>query len=90
MEMGLVPFTPSKQYDISFLEDICYNPKKNTITWRIEKTLKIGDQSPVTTVTEITVVENGEDNPKQIASMGIASAFANAHNVDRLIDIIAQ
>ena len=30
-EMGLVPFTPSKQYDVACLEDIHFYPKTNSI-----------------------------------------------------------
>ena len=41
-EMGLVPFTPSKKYDVSCLEDIHFDPKMKSIAWRTEKTLKIG------------------------------------------------
>ena len=67
-----------------------FDPKTKSIKWRIEKTLNVGTQPSVTTVTENTVVGNVEENPKQIASMGIAFAFANAHNVDRLIKTIAQ
>ena len=42
VEMGLVPFTPSKQYDVSCLEDIRFDPKTKSIKWRTEKTLKVG------------------------------------------------
>ena len=71
--MGQVPFTPSKKYDVACLEDVQFDPKTKSIVWRTEKNLKMGDQSPVTTITERTVVKNVEDNPKQMASMGIAS-----------------
>ena len=60
------------------------------IVWRTEKTLKMRDQPPVTTVIERTVVKNVEDNPKQIASLGIANAYANAHNIDKLTDNLEQ
>ena len=36
-EMGLVPFTPSKQCDVSCLEDIRFDPKMKSIVWRTEK-----------------------------------------------------
>ena len=86
--MGLIPFTPSKQYDVACLEDTCFDPKMKSITWRTEKTLKIGTQPPVTTVIERTVMSNVEEHPKQLASMGIANAYANAHNVDSLVENI--
>ena len=41
-KMGLVPFTPSKQYDVACLEDIHFDPKTKSIVWRKEKTLKVG------------------------------------------------
>ena len=52
--------------------------------WKMEKNLRMGNQPPVTTVIERIVVKNVEDNVKQLASMGIATAYANAHNVDKL------
>ena len=80
--MGLVPFTPSKEYDVACLEDIQFDPKMKSIIWRTEKTLKMGDRPMITTITKRTIVKNVEDNPKQMASMGIASVYANAHNID--------
>ena len=62
--MGLVPFTPSKQYDVASLEDIHFDPKTNSIIWKTEKTLNIGTHPPITTVTEKTVVKNVEEDPK--------------------------
>ena len=50
----------------------------------------MGDKPPITIVTEITVVKNVEDNPKQLASLGIANAYANAHNIDKLIETLEQ
>ena len=58
--------------------------------WRIEKNLRMGDQPPVTTVTERIVVKNVEDNLKQMDSMGIAYAYANAHNVNNPIEAIEK
>ena len=89
-EVGLVPFTPSKQYDVACLEDIRFDPKTKSITWRTKKTLKVGTQPTVTTVTERTVMKNVEEYPKQLAFMDIANAYANAHNVDRLLENIEQ
>ena len=56
--------------------------------WKKEKTLRIGNQHPVTTVIERRVVKNVEDNPKQLASMGIANAYANSHNIDKLTETL--
>ena len=88
--MGLVPFTPSKQYDVACLEDICFAPKTKSITWRTKKTLRVGTQPLVTTVTERMVMSNVEEHPNQLASMGIANAYANAHNIDKLTTTIEQ
>ena len=74
--MGLVPFTPSKEFDVACLEDVQFDPKMKSIVWRIEKTLKMGDRPSVTIITKREFVKNVEDNPKQMASMGIASAYA--------------
>ena len=62
VEMGLVPFTSSKQYDVACLEDICFDPKTKSIVWNTEKNLKIGTHPPITTVTEKTVVRNVEED----------------------------
>ena len=66
------------------LEDIRFDPKTKSITSRTEKTLRVGTQPPVTTVTERTVMSNVEAHPNQLASMGIANAYSNSHNVDKL------
>ena len=58
--------------------------------WKTEKTLRIGNQPPVTTMIERTVVKNVEDNPKQLASLGIANAYVNAHNIDKLAQTLEQ
>ena len=34
VEMGLVPFTSSKQYGVACLEDICFDPKTKSIVWK--------------------------------------------------------
>ena len=46
----------------------------------------MGDRPPVTTVKERTIVKIFEDNPKQMASLGIENAYANAHNIDKLTE----
>ena len=35
-------------------------------------------------------MKNVEEHPNQLASMGIANAYANAHHVDRLMENIEQ
>ena len=54
--------------------------------WKMEKTLRIGNQPSVTTVTKRIVVKNVEDNSKQLESLVIANAYVNAHNIDKLTD----
>ena len=48
--------------------------------------MKVGAQPAVTTVTERTIMKNVEENPKELAAMGIA----NAHNMDKLMENIEQ
>ena len=50
----------------------------------------MGDKPPITTITKRTVVKNVEDNPKQMASMGIASTYAKAHNIGKLTEALEQ
>ena len=52
--------------------------------------MRMGDQPPVTIGTERIVVKNVEDNPKKLASMGIANVYGNAHNIDKLIETLEQ
>ena len=52
--------------------------------------MKVGAQPAVTTVTERTVMKNVEEHPKELDYMGIANAYANAHNVDRIMENIEQ
>ena len=35
-------------------------------------------------------MSNVEEHPKQLASMGIANAYANAHNIDKVTETIEQ
>ena len=72
-ELGLVPFTPSKQHEFANLENVFFDPKQKSIVWRTEKTLKMGTQPEVTIVTEKTIVKNIEEDPEQMASFGIAT-----------------
>ena len=52
--------------------------------------MKMGIQPDITTMTEKTVVTNVEEEPKQMASMGIATAHANAHNISKLTETLDQ
>ena len=58
--------------------------------WNMEKTLRIGNQPSVTTVTKRIVVKNVEDNPKQLESLVIANAYVNAHNIYKLTETLDQ
>ena len=46
----------------------------------------MGDRPPVTTLTKRIVVKNVEDNMNKMASLGIANAYANVHNIDKLTE----
>ena len=86
----MVPFTPSKQYEVACLKYVQFDPKKKSIVWKTEKNLRIRNQPLVTIVTERRVVKNLEDNPKQLASLSIANAYVNAHNIDKLTETLKQ
>ena len=58
--------------------------------WKMEKNLRMGNQPMVTTMTGRTVVKYVEDNLKQLTPMGIATAYAYAHNVDKLTKTLEQ
>ena len=86
VELGLAPFTPSKHHEVACLENVFFDPKGNYIVWRTENTLNMGIQPKITTVTEKTVIKDVEEDPKQMASMGIATAHANSHNIGKLME----
>ena len=88
VELGLVPFTPSKQHEVACLENVYFDPKRKSILWRTEKTLKMGFQPDITTLTEKTVVKDVEEYPKQMAFLGIATAHANAHDISKLTETL--
>ena len=62
VELGLVPFTPSKQHEVAKLEDVLFDPKRKSIVWRIDKTLKTSAQPEITTVTERMIVKYVEED----------------------------
>ena len=83
-----MPFTPSKQHEVACLEDAYFDPKRKGIVWNTNNTLKMGTQFRITTVIEKMVIKNVEEDPKQMTSMGVATATANAHNISRLIETL--
>ena len=50
----------------------------------------MGIQPKITIVTEKMVVKYVEEDPKQMASMGIATTDANAHNISKLTKTLDQ
>ena len=74
VELGLVPFTPSKQHQLAKLEDVFFDPKRKSIVWRMAKTLNMGTQPKITTMTDRTVVKDVEEDPVHMASWGVANA----------------
>ena len=62
VELGLVIFTPSKHHEVEKLEDVFFDPKRKSIVWRNEKTLKMGTQPKITIVTERMVVKDVEED----------------------------
>ena len=50
----------------------------------------MGIQPEITTVTEKTIIKTVEEYPKQMASMGVATATAKAHNISRLTKTLDQ
>ena len=90
VELGLVPYSPYKHHEVACLEDVYFNPKRKAIVRKNENTLKMGTQPEITIVTEKTVLKNVEEDPMQMASMGVAAATANAHNISMLTETLDQ
>ena len=84
VELGLVPFNPSKNHVVSCLDKVVFNPKMKTIFWRSEKRLKVGTQLEVVTVTKIAVMKGIDKDTKLMALINIAVAQENVYNIDRL------
>ena len=84
VELGLVPFTPSKQHEVAKLDNVFFEPKQKSIFQRSEKTLKMGTQPEGTTVIEKMVLMDVEENPVYMASLGITTAQVTAYNVSKL------
>ena len=90
VELGLVPFTPSKKHEVAKLEYVFFDPKRKSIVWTMKKTLKMGTQPEITTMTERTVVKDVEEDLVQMASWGVATSQVNAHNISKLKETIDQ
>ena len=84
MELGLVPFTPSKHHIVAILDKIFFDHKQKKIVWRPKKKLKTSTQPKVTTVTERADIPNIDEDLEQMASLNVASAQASAYNVSKL------
>ena len=88
VELGLVPFTPSKKHQVAKLEDVFFYPKRKAIVWRTERTLKIDTQPEITTVTQRMVVKDVEEDLIQMASLRVATTHANYHNISKLMETL--
>ena len=83
----MVPLTLLNQHEVASLDNVFFDPKWKTIVWSSEKTLKMGNQPEITTVTKKSAVKNVEEDPEKMASIGVATAQANAYNVSNLKSI---
>ena len=66
-ELGLVPFTPSKQHAVKCMDKVVFDPKQKTIVRRSEKKLKVGTQLEVITVTKRAVMKDIDEDPQLMA-----------------------
>ena len=57
IELGLIPFIPSREQVVENLDTIFFNLEKNMIVRRKEKRVKMGDQPMAVMVTEETVMQ---------------------------------
>ena len=89
-DLGLVPFTPSKQNAVASLDKVVFDLKRKSIVRRVEKKLKVGTQPEVTTVTERPVMKGTDEDLPLMASIGVAAAQANAYNVGILKETVDQ
>ena len=89
-ELGLVPFTPSKQHEVAKLEDVFFDPKRKSIVWRVKKTLKIGTEPEVITMTEKMIVKDVEEDLVHMASWGVATAQVNTYNISKIKETVDQ
>ena len=85
-ELSLTPFTPSKKHIMAHLDTIIFEKKRNIIIRRSEKILKMGTHVDMVTVTENTIMEGTDKDPKSMDLVNIETSQVGADNVDRLID----
>ena len=75
---------------MAFLDTILFDPKKKSIVWRSNKILKVGTQPKVVTVNEKSIMQGTNEDPQLMESISVATAQANANNIDKLMENVDQ
>ena len=82
----MVPFTAISHHAVTCLDTIFIDMNKKIIVRRSENRLKISDQPDVVIVTEKTVIDGTNKDPKFLAFVSIAAAQYDVDNVDKLVE----
>ena len=86
IELELIPFIPSREQAVANLDTILFDKRKKRIVMRLEKRINTGDQPVEITVTEKTILQGKNKDPKLLAMSGVAAALANVDNVSKLVE----
>ena len=84
VELGLIPFTPSREQAVANLDTIFFDLEKKRIVRRKEKRMKMGDQPVAVMVTEKTIMHRIDEDPRLLAMEGIEVGQDNAVNVGKM------
>ena len=90
VELGLIPYIPYQEQEVADLSTIFYDKNKKSIVIRTEKKMDSRDQPIDIMVTKKIVLHGNNKDTKLLAAAGVASALANADNVNQMVDDIEK
>ena len=66
------------------MDSVFFDPKKKSIVRKLEKSLKVGTQPEVVTMTDKNVMKGTNQDPMFLELVTVAATQANADNVGKL------
>ena len=63
VDLGLIPFIPSREQVVANIDTIFFDLDKKIIVRRKEKRMKMGEKPMVVMVTEVTVMHKTDEDP---------------------------
>ena len=90
VELGLIPFTPSREQVVANLNIIVFDLEKKRIARRTEKRMKMGDHPVAVMVIENKVMHRTDEYHQLLAMADVETSQANIVNVSKLVKDIEQ